>query len=160
MRATDVIQADKTNIELGSWATGHVTAKSFPLSKAKAKNYKYGPSYKWRVVKFDALGHKFRVLVLFNQGKGIFRASLGVEVAADMRVLCMHEFHAKEPGWHCHAHLCEAADVDAGVFRGAMRKWPKKGKLPEHQQFGILDETAALRRAIDFYKVETKGALL
>ena len=160
VRATDVIRAPKSQIDTGKWQAGHIPPSAFPLSKAKRKNYRYGAAYRWRVISFQALECRCRVLVLYNEGKGIFRASLGIEINGDMRVLCMHEFHADEPGWHCHAHLVEAADVDVGVFRTGMNKWPGNARLPVNQQFAILDEDQAYKRALRFYNIEMSGSLL
>lgn len=84
---------------------GHIPRKSFPLSKLKNKRFKYGPEYEWRIVTFRALDHAFSLLIMLNENKAIYRASLGMHVDQDVVVLGMHEYHSSEPGWHCHFSL-------------------------------------------------------
>jgi len=84
MNVADVIRAMKFDIRIGDWQSGHVTRSSFPLSQARAKNYKFGPQYRWRVVRFETHGRNFRVLILLNLEKAIFRASLAVERDNDL----------------------------------------------------------------------------
>ncbi|TXL72274.1 hypothetical protein FHP25_25920 [Vineibacter terrae] len=105
MKLVEVIRATKVDVEIGKWETGHITRSQFPLSQAKNKNYKFGPDYRWRVVRFRCLGHEWRVLLLLCAPREIFRTTLAVEVGGDLRVVCQHEYHASEPGWHCHLSL-------------------------------------------------------
>jgi hypothetical protein len=159
MRLKDVIRAEKADIEIGSWNSGHVSRSAFPLSRARKKNYRYGPSYDWAIVKFTALGARFRVLVLLNESKEIYRATLAMDVPNDERALCQHEFHASEPGWHCHLHRMDIADVPDGVFRGNMQRWPGGGTILSRQEFGITKDNA-IGVALRFYRIEIRGPLI
>jgi len=152
----DVIRADKKDVDLGKWAPGHIPRSAFPMSKLKDKRYKYGPEWKWRVVKFEALGRRCRVLIFLNENKEILRARLGVDVNGDMVVLCDHEFHAAEPGWHCHLTLEEVEHVPSGAARGGKVKWPRS---PSRQDFGV-DDASALTVVAECFNINAQGELL
>lgn len=125
MNLAEVIRAQKSSIDVGPWHAGHVPRSAFPLSKVKDRHYKYGPSYSWRVVKFLCLGFRCRVLIQLNEGKQIYRARLGIEVAGDMVCLCDHEFHSSEPGWHCHFTRNDLNSIEPGTVRGGKRRRPR-----------------------------------
>jgi hypothetical protein len=82
-----VCRAAKTGLELGEWKSGHIPRSAFPLSRAKPKSYKFGPEYQWRVVKFQAAARNFRLLLLVNENKCIYRSTLAIEVEKDLAVL-------------------------------------------------------------------------
>src|SRR5262249_9727610 len=115
MNVRDVVRALKTDIHLSEWKSGHIPRATFPLSRVREKSYKLGPEYKWRVVSFDCLHQSFKILIVFNDGKQIYRATLAMEVERDLVVLCQHEFHASEPGWHCHVTFDETDGLPRGV---------------------------------------------
>ena len=102
MDLKELIRAKKTDVELSKWTSGRVPRSAFPQSLVKERWYRLGKSYHWRTVKFRADGKDCRVLMLINEDKSIFRARLGVEKIGDMIIMCDHEWHASEPGWHCH----------------------------------------------------------
>jgi len=81
----EVIRAVKADVDVGSWQQGHIPRSAFPLSLARAKNYKFGPEYRWRIVRFSCLGANFRVLLLLNEGKSIYRATLGLDEGSDTK---------------------------------------------------------------------------
>lgn len=124
MNLKEVIKAEKTDVETGQWHVGHIPRTAFPLSKVKERNYKMGVSYSWRVVKFQCLGKKCRVLIYLNEDKEVFRARLGIEDDGDMLVLCDYEFHSSEPGWHCHFTIKPVSSIEPGVVRGGKRRRP------------------------------------
>ena len=107
------------------------------------KNYRFGPEYKWRVVTFDCLRRTFRLLILFNEGKQIYRATLAMETRQDLAVFCQYEFHASEPGWHCHVTFREIETLPLGVTRSHLRRWPSANTLPSRREFGIRESNAA-----------------
>ena len=143
MNVGDVVRAVKTDIHLSEWRSGHVTRSVFPLSRARPKNYKFGPEYKWRVVTFDCLRRTFRLLIVFNEGKQIYRATLAMETAQDLAVFCQYEFHASEPGWHCHVTFHEIETLPLGVTRSHLRRWPSANTLPSRREFGVRESNAA-----------------
>jgi hypothetical protein len=126
MNLADLIRAEKTKTNLGEWKAGHIPRSAFPLSRVKEKQYRLGPAYSWRLITFIACKLKCRILITLNEEKEIFRARLGVECDNDIVVLCDHEFHAGEPGWHCHVTRKHVEKVPAGVARGGdRRRWPR-----------------------------------
>lgn len=157
MNLKEVIRADKQDVELGAWASGHIPRSAFPLSKVKDKAFKYGPSYSWRVIKFACLGKKCRVLLILNADKGIYRARLGVEDAADMVVLCEYEFHASEPGWHCHFTIKDISSIEPGVVRGGKKRRPK---MEDPQAAFPVTKANALTYAAVRYGFEKSGGLV
>lgn len=122
------------------------------MQVTKNKNYKKGPDYHWRVATFCALGQSFKVLILINQIKEIYRAYLGVDCGGDMRVLCHHEYHASEPGWHCHLHTGDINGVEPGLMRTGMRRWPQGEGTHSKMDFGVT-QTNAVAKAFELFKV-------
>ena len=156
MNIKDVIRAEKNNLELGKWADGHIPRSAFPMSRLKDKRYKYGPDYSWRVVKFEIGDLECRILVMVNESKQIFRARLGVNVNVDMAVLCDHEFHASEPGWHCHLSLAPLASIAGGAARHDKSKWPRNSS---RQDFGS-GKAGAITLVAALFNFMTQGDLI
>lgn len=138
--------------------------KNWPSRKAKAKAYKYGKSYSWRVITFNSSHLECRVRILLNEQKQIFRASLGVTENGDTKMLCEYEFHASEPGWHCHARCENISEIDANRTRyGAIRIPMAKSK---HRRLDftfrgqLLSKVTAFNCTIQFFKIEERGGLI
>ena len=159
MKLSNIIRANKVNVNLGRWQTGHVPKSSFPMSKLRAKNWKFGQEYKSRIVSFDAAGYKCRIWLLLNEKKSIYRARFGVELNGDMVVLCDHEFHSCEPGWHC--HLCNDAidTIEPGVARSHTLRWPQHEHLCSLKNFNV-SEVNALSEAATRFRFNAQGSLL
>ena len=156
-----IIRAPKDKIEIGQWRAGKVPRADFPMAK---NAYGLGLSFKWNVVKFEALGVECRVLVVLNESKQKYEAVLGVMGPRGLRILCTYEHHPSEPGWHCHATHVEVETLSQGCMRGpwikrvpSPRKLHRNGKFPK---FTIGNETDAIRFALARYKIEKKGTLL
>lgn len=162
MRLKEIVRAPKTNIEIGNWKSGKVPRPDFPIAK---KAYGLGSAYKWCVVKFIALGAECRVLVVFHEAKQKYEAILGVMgTNGELRVLCSYEYHASEPGWHCHATHDDVATLSHGYMRGPWVKRVPSARKPhrpkKHHTFRIGDQKNAIRFALDRYKIFEKGSLL
>ena len=159
MNITEIIRALKTDVSVGQWNTGHVSRSAFPISSARAKNYKFGSEYKWRVVKFDCLNRSFRILILLNEAKQIYRATLGIEVENEMAIICQHEFHASEPGWHCHVTMADDSTLPIGVVRQHLRRWPASSARHSRMEFGVSMANAVSLAAARF-RVSEVGPLV
>jgi hypothetical protein len=117
-RLRRIVGALKTDIKIGSWHTGKVPRRDFPMAK---QAYSLGSAYRWRVISFLALGLECRVLIIFNLAKQKYEAILGALSGAEtLRILCSYEYHAAEPGWHCHAACDDVSQVPLGLYAGAM----------------------------------------
>lgn len=158
-KLTDFIRSTKSEIDEGRWRSGHIERSAFPLSKTKAKHYKFGPTYHWRVVRFRCLGAKCRVLIQLNLEKWICRSTFAVERDNDLVVLCTHEYHATHPGWHCHLDLEDVKDLESGVFRTGKRRWPVVGAEHAKKEFGV-SEASALAHVAQRYGFAAQGDLL
>ncbi len=162
MRLKEIVRASKTEIKIGTWHQGKVDRKEFPIAK---KAYGLGNSFRWSVIVFQAMGVECRTLVVLNVAKQKYNAILGV-MAEDgtLRIICSYEYHASEPGWHCHATHDDVATLYHGFMRGPwIKRVPgarKPHRLGKHPKFTIDDETKAIRFAIDRYKIREKGPLL
>jgi hypothetical protein len=157
-RLRRIVRAPKTDIKIGPWHSGKVPRKDFPIAK---KAYGLGASFRWLVISFLALDVECRVLIIFNAAKEKYEAVLGAMDSEMLHVLCSYEYHAGEPGWHCHVACDEMARVPLGYMRGPwVRRIPAAKRTHSRQDFGVRDETAALRFALDCYKIETQGTLL
>jgi hypothetical protein len=152
----DVIRAKKADLETGNWSNGRIPRSAFPLSKLKNRHYRFGPDYSWRLVRFSALGEQFRILIILNISKEILRARLGMEIGSDMTVLGEHEFHASEPGWHCHLTFENVADIVPGVVRFRKTKWPVHSAA---QEFDITF-ASALTHVAKRFGFKEQGELL
>ena len=159
MNVVDVIRAPKSNVDIGTWRTGHVPRAAFPLSKAKSKAYKFGPEYSWRIVSFECLGVQFRVFILLNENKQIYRATLASETNNDMTVLCQHEWHVSEPGWHCHVSFLPAAHILPGIVRGHLRPWPRPSSRNVNDSFEVTKQNS-LYHAERRFKFSEEGELV
>ena len=157
MNLKEVIRASKSEIDTGRWADGHIPRAAFPLSKVKEKSFKLGKSYSWRLVKFNALGSGFRILIVLNKDKEIMRCRLGLEDSGDMKVLCDHEFHASEPGWHCHFTLKDVSLLTPGVVRADLER--RRPKMADPTAKFMVTKDGALTIAAERYGLP-KGTLL
>lgn len=161
MRLKELIAAPKADIKVGSWHTGKVPRKDFPLARSA---YRLGSAFQWCVIAFTALGSECRVLVIFNDGKQKYEAILGVMGDQKLCLLCSYEFHATEPGWHAHASCDDARKLPPGVMRGPWVKRIPAARQPHrrHSFHGkhSFDKAYALQIAYDRYRIEPKGPLL
>ena len=156
-RLRQIVRARKSDVKIGAWGSGKVPKQAFPLAK---KAYGLGNSYRWCVVSFLALGLEFRVLIVFNKGKEKYEAVLGVGIET-LSVLCSYEYHAGEPGWHCHAACADSATVPQGFRRGPwVRRLPAAKKTHSRLDFGSRDENEALRFAFACYNIDVRGTEL
>ena len=159
MDVSDIIRGVKSKPDLGEWKNGHIPRAVFPLSRAKNKNYKFGQEYKWRVVSFTGVHHKCKVLLLLNEGKQICRITLGAEINGDMAVLCQHEFHASEPGWHCHVCFNAIENIPTGANRSHLKRWPKPTSIHARAEFAITQQNV-LSFAAEVFKFSAQGELI
>ena len=158
IRLQEIVSASKSQIHIGLWHQGRVPRADFPIAKG---SYDLGRSYQWCVMKFDALGFECRVLVVLNAPKQKFQAFLGVSEGARLRILCCHEFHAAEPGWHCHASCGDVSKVPEGFMRGPwVRRLRAARRTHRRLNFGVIDLDSAKQVAIKRYKIWTRGPLV
>jgi hypothetical protein len=156
---SDIIRGVKGKPRIGEWKSGHISRAAFPLSRARNKNYKFGPEYKWRVVAFDSIHHKCRVLILLNEFKQICRITLGVEINSDMVVLCQHEYHSSEPGWHCHVCFDEIEKISPGINRSHLNRYPQPHAVHTQVKFHVTERNA-LSFAARIFRFSETGDLL
>lgn len=138
---------------------------AFPMSKGKKNSYRLGAAYRWRIIKFDALTHSFRLLVAYRTDVDEFRAMLGMVVGSDTRLVCEHCFHGSHPGWHVHADCGHIENNPVGVMR-----WPGYTRRPKsrsaHRSLqlvrggGKLNEGYALQIAEQRFQLYSEGELL
>lgn len=159
MNLKQILRGTKLTLDTGKWHSGHIPRTAFPMSAVKNKSYKFGPEYQWRVVRFECVATVCRVLIVLNENKQIFRATLGVEDGADMRVLCQYEYHASEPGWHCHLNTEQHEQLPVGVMRSHLRRWPQKHSQPSKMLFNVT-QNSALTLAAERFRFRAQGEML
>lgn len=153
-----VIAAKKSAIKFGQWKNGKVPKADFPLAK---EAYALGNAYQWCVITFAALEAEFRVLVMMNPAKEKYDAILGIMSPKGLRILCTYQYHAGEPGWHCHATCDDASTIPVGVFRGPwVKRIPHSRKPHRRMEFGVDSAVKAVRLAQEYYGIEVMGSLL
>lgn len=164
MNLKALIGATKSYVRVGDWKQGEIPRAQWPSRRAKSKFYKWGPLYKWRIVTFSALGKDCRVLILLNEAKQIFRASFGVTENGDTRVVCDYEFHASEPGWHCHARCDELGTIDAGTNRFGAVRLPKSNRPHRRMEFkfgkSVLSPVSAFNCAVTVFGIDRGDGVL
>lgn len=79
-----------------------------------------------------------------------------MEEAADLKVLCQHEYHASEPGWHCHFTSKDTRDIPPGAARPHLNRRPKFERIVDAEAFGV-SEDSALRVAAYRYGFKDHG---
>lgn len=158
VRLKRIVNAPKSDIKIGPWKSGKVPRAEFAIGKSP---YGLGSSYHWCVISFRSLGVDCRVLVIVNFFKQRFEAILGVVASDGMRVLCSYEYHATEPGWHCHAACGDVSTIPRGYMRGPwVRRIPGPRKTHARQTFDVRDQDSARRFAFSCYHIEPKGPLI
>ncbi|WP_141245585.1 hypothetical protein [Mesorhizobium sp. WSM3864] len=164
MHLKGIIAADKSAVETGDWKRGEIPRPKWPSRRAKAKAYKYGPLYQWRVISFVAEGHDCRVLLLFNEAKQIFRASLGVVRGGETLVICDYEYHASEPGWHCHARCADLSKLNQAHNRFGGVRLPKTNAYHRRVEFRHLKQPlsaqTAFNCAISIFRIDKAGGMV
>lgn len=161
MKIKDVVRAQKNVTDWGSWKPGPVPRKEFPLSRVKNKRYSIGPSYRWRIISFEALSHSFRVWILFRPDLEKYQAHLGVMRSGDMAVLASYEFHGTHPGWHVHAACGKENEVVPGrLARDCHRRIPSVGGWHRKTTFSVSEQNAVDIAAEVFGLYTEAGGLL
>jgi len=161
-RAKDIRAANKSNVDWGKWEDARMSASVFPLSRRRQSSFRLGTAFRWRLVRFDARGYKFRLLLAFSLTKEQYRATLALEDERDLTVLASYEFHGTHPGWHLLATCDDIATVPAGVMIGPwQRRFPKARANHRRVDFGVKDDVTALDAAAKFFRLhKAEGKLI
>lgn len=157
----DIIRASKSNVKIAQeWKSGKIPHTAFPLTKGR-RTLPVGNEWSWRLVEFDALGLHCRVLLRLNEQKARYQAVLGVETDGGFRVICHHELHIGEKGWHCHFCSCSVHDVFPGVMRDFvnMRSWETEPGSAETVTFTVTS-ASALTKAATRFRFKAQGELM
>ena len=153
----DVVRDAKFELKVSEWKAGHIPRFAFPLSKSRPKSYKFGQDYQWRTVSFETSKGRFLVLILLNVSRSIYRATLAqVMEDDDLVVLCQHEYHQSEPGWHCHVTSSPSSLLPRGVVRKQLTRWPKYRHVQSEVEFKVT-LVNALSIAADRFKFSAQG---
>lgn len=137
-------------------------ATAFPLSRRRGYSYRLGSAYRWRVIRFQACSHQFRLLLAFSLEKEQYRAMLAVEWDRDLSVLASYEFHGTHPGWHVLATCDDIAEIPKGILIGPwQRRLPKARSRHRNIEFHVRDDDTALEVAARFFHLhKAEGRLL
>ena len=153
-----IIKATKASVKTGEWKHGEIPRSQWPSRRAKAKAYKFGPRYQWRIISFLSAEHECRVRIIFNESKQICRATLGVTLNGETVTICDYEYHASEPGWHCHARCDELASVDATTNRFGAQRIPGAREYHRRSEFKFrqsdLTAVGAFNCTVSFFKID------
>jgi hypothetical protein len=154
--------ANKTVTDWGKWQTGPMPAPVFPLSRRRGRSYRLGSAYRWRLVRFDALGYTFRLLLAFSLEKQQYRATLALDLDRDMSVIASYEFHGTHPGWHVTAACGDITAVPLGIMVGPwQRRMPKARGVHRNVDFTVADDNSAFETAAKFFRLhKVEGGLL
>lgn len=154
IRVRDIRASDKDAVEWGKWDGGKMPASAFPLSRRRARSFRLGTVYRWRIIRFQACGNQFRLLLAFSLAKEQYRAILAIEWDRDLTVLASYEFHGTHPGWHLHAACDDVAQVPRGVLIGPwQRRIPRARTKHRSVEFQVRDDDTALEVAARFFRL-------
>jgi len=146
----EIIACRKTVTDWGNWKSGTMSRAAFPLSHSRGNFYRLG-KYRWRLVRFGALGATFRLLIAFNDRLEQYKAMLGMDHGADTKYLASYEFHGTHPGWHAILFCDPVASLPDGIKTGP---WQKRIPRARHRHrrldFGVT-ELNALGIACEFF---------
>ena len=168
MRIEEILRAEKTDIEIGEWGTGKMPKGQMPLSKAGHRAHVLGSSWRWRFLKFSALGYDFVVRLIVCEGKRKAHAHLARRIGADCAVLASYEFHPDlNTGWHLHAFCDEIEDAPKGTLVHGpwvkripvVRSRHRRGQFVNPDALGDV-EAFLWRQTMRFFRVEKKGPLV
>jgi hypothetical protein len=162
VRPQNIRVADKAVTDWGKWQTGGMPASAFPLSRRRGRSYRLGSAYRWRLIRFDALGSSFRLLLAFSLEKQQYRATLALDLDRDMSVVASYEFHGTHPGWHVAAACGDIENIPLGVMVGPwQRRIPNARHVHRNVDFTITDDNSALETAAEFFGLhKVEGGLL
>lgn len=164
MDIREIVASAKSDIDVGQWASGEMKRGLWPSRRAKAKAYRFGPSYSWRIITFKVDDRDCRVRILLNESKRICKVKLGVTSDGETLVLCEYEFHASEPGWHCHVRCDEIDTLDPTKTRFGSQRIPAAGTYHRRDEFVFknqpITKVTAFNCACSFFGIKTQGALL
>lgn len=152
----EIIRAPKTGVKVGAWKTGDVPASSFPI--AKQKRLKLNSAWSWRVVEFEALGIRCRILIRLNKEISYYSSILAVEKPGLNQIICHHEFHLSHRNWHCHFVGGNVLDAMPGVLRDRerMRVYDSEPSKAGSVEFNI-DSFCALEVAARRFRFDAPG---
>jgi len=150
MRFKDIFCADKDIQDWGEWRQMKMPPSAFPMSRGPKRSYRLGSVFRWRIVKFGALGQNFRLLIAYRDDIEEYRSLLGMDVAGDTRLIAEVCFHGTHPGWHVHADCGDVRNMPTGIQR-----WPEKRRLPSGRSFHrSTTYVTALSRMNDAHALE------
>ncbi len=129
--------------------------RHFPLSKAKS--FKLGSNWHWRVVALTIGDSKCRLLLSLHPTKQTARVMLGREVGQDMLVLARLESHASHSGWHVHADCDMGSKVPGRTRSTDEQRVPGRGKFIKEVDSLITcdDVTARAFKTFMLHKAST-----
>lgn len=101
----EFVRAAKTVVDSGKWVTSVKrlprTGGPFPMSRSRG--LPLGAGWRWRLLRIEAAGSLFRVMLAYRVAKPEFLALVGADIGGDTLVLGALEYHGTHPGWHVHA---------------------------------------------------------
>lgn len=155
-RVKQIIAASKDGIDLGTWKQGPVPKPTFPLSKSGKSSPRFGPGYRYRLIKFQIGQASYRVLIAVNFQKYDYYAYLGqVAGSNEMKMLASLEFHATHSGWHVHAGCGDISSIPVGRYKGDWkRNIPKDYSSCRRNDWAVGDEDLALSKACTFFGID------
>jgi hypothetical protein len=160
-RSRDIRAANKEILDWGKWDSARMPASAFPLSRRRGNSFRLGLAYRWRVVRFEACDHTFRLLLAFSLPKEQYRATLALEGERDLSVLVSYEFHGTHPGWHVLATCDDIATVPQGVMIGPwQRRLPSARTRHRNVVFRVTDDATALNVAARFFRLHQAAGVL
>ena len=150
MKLRRVINGQKHVTDWGKWRTGDKTPRTaYPLSK---HSFKPSGTYNCRLVLFECLGEKFRLLMGYrlDLARGFFM--LARDVGGDMLTLARYEYHPDEPGWHLHC-FCDDTGKVSGRTKCDDKRIPTWDGFHKQYEFDISGETEMFDKAVTVFRL-------
>lgn len=159
MTVFEIIKAAKENVVVGPWKTGKIPASSFPINRPRS--IPTGGDWRWRLCEFDANNYHCRVLIRLNIEKQKYHSYLSIDTQKSVKVICHHDLHIGDKGWHCHFAKGKIDDVMEGVLRDrdCYTMFEATPSLAQSQLFDVNEDNATTKAA-QRYRFEAKGTFL
>jgi hypothetical protein len=141
MRVKDILRAEKSITDGGKWREGKMPASQFPLKKGRRHAFMLRAAFRWRVIRFLALGNSFRAVVAYRSDVDEYRAYIGMEVEGDTRLILEYAYHGSHepPGWHVHSTCGPVENLPSGVMRSPWLKRLPQGSRVHRRRLLVAD---------------------
>ncbi len=158
MRVQDILKASKQITDWGKPQQGNMGPAVLPMSRRPKRSYRLGSVWRWRLIRFDALGQRFRLVVCYHTQIDKYQAFLAGDVGKDCRLLAEYAYDPSHGAWHFHVTCGDTSKTPTGVMKGPWQHRIPKARgfhrRVEYTQSGAMNDNEALQIAIRVFRLD------